>query len=68
MNIFVAGHNGMVGKAICNELLKSKNDINLIKADKQNLDLLNQHAVKEFFKVNQIYLIFQMLQIQYVKN
>tara|TARA_B100000989_G_scaffold21953_1_gene14441 strand:+ start:23496 stop:24452 length:957 start_codon:yes stop_codon:yes gene_type:complete len=54
MNIFVAGHNGMVGKAICNELLKSKNDINLIKADKQNLDLLNQHAVKEFFKVNQI--------------
>ncbi len=50
-NIFVAGHNGMVGSAI-----KKKLDVknNVITAEKSDLDLLNLENVKKFFKENRI--------------
>ena len=45
--IFVAGHNGMVGKAVCRSL-KKKGYQNLITCDRNNLDLSNSLAVDEF--------------------
>lgn len=55
--IFVAGHNGMVGSAICRQL--QNQDVELITASRQELDLTNQAQVKEFFnthKFDQTYL------------
>ena len=46
-NIFVAGHKGMVGGSI-HRLLSTRPDINLITAEKDDLDLRNQAAVSEF--------------------
>ncbi len=47
--IFIAGHNGMVGSAIwCN--LVAKGYINLIGKTREELDLLNQRAVADFFE------------------
>ena len=56
-NIFVAGHLGMVGSAIC-RILRNKN-INLVTKSKKELDLTNQKAVKKFFeeeRIDQVYL------------
>jgi len=57
-NIFIAGHKGMVGRAIVRQL--SQNPKNkLITADKTELDLTNQQAVNGFFaqnKIDQVYL------------
>jgi len=52
-NIFIAGHNGMVGSSLVRLL---KNDIknNIIMADKSELDLVNQAEVDNFFKQNAI--------------
>jgi len=47
--IFVAGHNGMVGKAIVN-LLKKKKFKNIIVKKKYDLDLTNSVSVKKFFQ------------------
>ena len=44
--IFVAGHNGMVGSAICRALQKLP--VNIITANKDELDLLNEGAVKSW--------------------
>lgn len=55
--IFVAGHNGMVGSAICRQL--QNQDVKLVTASRQELDLTNQAQVKEFFsthKFDQVYL------------
>lgn len=55
--IFVAGHNGMVGSAICRQL--KGQDVELITASRQELDLTNQPQVKDFFsahKFDQVYL------------
>ena len=46
--IFLAGHRGMVGSAICRNLLK-KGYKNLITRSSKELDLTNQHAVNNFF-------------------
>lgn len=46
--IFVAGHNGLVGAAICREL-QTKGYHNLIIRSSQELDLTNQMAVDTFF-------------------
>jgi len=58
MNIFVAGHRGMVGSAIVRAL--STNDANnIITATRSELDLLDQESVKSFFEhnnINQVYL------------
>ena len=47
--IYVAGHNGMVGSAIC-RLLKKRGYNNLILKSHSELDLTNQLDVNEFFK------------------
>ena len=55
--IFVAGHKGMVGSAIIRQL--SKVDVELITASRDELDLLDQHQVRDFFsenKFDQVYL------------
>ena len=56
--IFVAGHNGMVGSAICRELVSHEDD-ELITANRVDLDLCNQSLVHEFIsdqKIDQVYL------------
>lgn len=55
-NIFVAGHNGMVGSAICRRL--SAVGANVITAERSRLDLINQSSVNDFFKKNQIDEVF----------
>jgi GDP-L-fucose synthase len=47
--IFVAGHNGLVGSAICRELKKQGFE-NLILRSSKELDLTNQQAVNQFFQ------------------
>jgi GDP-L-fucose synthase len=47
--IFVAGHKGMVGSAICRQLQK-QTDVKLITRNRKELDLCNQTAVHEFMK------------------
>lgn len=51
--IFVAGHKGMVGSAICRRLL-SIGDTDLIVRDKSQLNLSRQKPVEAFFADNQI--------------
>ena len=53
MNIFVAGHNGMVGSAILRALSSNK-EHNIITANRLDLDLLNQESVNDFFRQNNI--------------
>jgi GDP-L-fucose synthase len=55
--IFVSGHSGMVGSAICRNL--SNKGIEVITSPRSELDLTNQHQVKEYFndnKFDQVYL------------
>ena len=52
LNIYVAGHKGMVGSALI-RLLKNQN-VELIIKDRSELDLLNQKQVQNFFKSNKI--------------
>ena len=47
--IYVAGHNGMVGSAICRELI-NKGYNNLIFRSSKELDLRNQQSVETFFE------------------
>jgi len=47
--IFVAGHRGMVGSAICRKLQKQA-DVEIITRTRDELDLCNQSAVYEFMK------------------
>lgn len=56
--IFIAGHNGMVGSAIIRQLSKDEG-VELITCAREELDLINQQAVLEFFKtekIDQVYL------------
>ncbi len=55
--IFIAGHNGLVGKSIFQKL---KNDEyqNLLYLDKKRLDLRNQLEVNNFFKKNKPEYVF----------
>jgi GDP-L-fucose synthase len=46
--IYIAGHRGMVGSAICRQLEKEGYK-NLIGRGSKELDLRNQHSVKDFF-------------------
>ena len=55
--VFVAGHRGMVGSAIFDQLVAVGNDV--ITASRDELDLTNQLQVESFFKThkfNQVYL------------
>ena len=47
--IFVAGHTGMVGSAICRQLQKQA-DVEIITRTRNELDLCDQSAVHEFMK------------------
>jgi len=56
--IFVAGHRGMVGSAIVRQLQKQQN-IELVLRTRSELDLTDQHAVRDFFateNIEQVYL------------
>jgi GDP-L-fucose synthase len=56
--IFVAGHGGMVGSAIVRRL-EQRNDLELVVRNRDQLDLVNQQAVNDFFKsaeVDEVYL------------
>lgn len=56
--IFVAGHNGMVGSAICRQLEKN-NNVEIVTRTRKELDLTNQSQVLSFFeteKIDQVYL------------
>lgn len=57
-NVFVAGHNGMVGSALVRQLAKD-NNVNLITKTRSELDLTNQADVCKFFAtsdIDQVYL------------
>lgn len=49
--VFVAGHNGMVGSAICRQLTSIGDEI--VTATRKELDLTSQSQVAEFFGDNQ---------------
>ncbi|WP_321146820.1 GDP-L-fucose synthase [Providencia alcalifaciens] len=51
--VFVAGHNGMVGSAIVRQLA-NRSDIELITKSRNELDLINQADVDNFFAHNEI--------------
>lgn len=51
--VFIAGHNGMVGKALVRALAGS-GEHELVTRSRKELDLTNQAAVKAFFKAEQI--------------
>jgi GDP-L-fucose synthase len=56
--VFVAGHKGMVGSAIVRKL-SAEPDVELILRSRQELNLLDQEAVKAFFlesNIDQVYL------------
>ena len=48
--IFVAGHKGMVGSAICKRL-QTQPDVELVTMSREELDLCDQVAVNEFMKI-----------------
>tara|TARA_Y100000816_G_scaffold292627_1_gene289283 strand:+ start:10821 stop:11786 length:966 start_codon:yes stop_codon:yes gene_type:complete len=52
-NVYIAGHNGMVGSSIYKKL-QDDSLINLITANRSKLDLTNQSAVSDYFKKNKI--------------
>ncbi|MGK0254464.1 MAG: GDP-L-fucose synthase [Mariniflexile sp.] len=56
--IYIAGHNGMVGSALIRQLKSDSSNI-IITASREELDLINQQAVNQFFvnnKIDQVYL------------
>jgi GDP-L-fucose synthase len=55
--IFVAGHRGMVGSAICRTLEKTGHK-NLVLRSSQELDLRNQQAVETFFQIEKPEYVF----------
>ncbi|SFH78063.1 GDP-L-fucose synthase [Pseudomonas guineae] len=55
--IFVAGHRGMVGSAIVRRL-RGLGYSNILTAGRDELDLLDQRAVRAFFSTNQIAQVF----------
>lgn len=48
--VWIAGHNGMVGRAVLRNIYKY--DCELLTAERDDLDLLNQHHVNEWIKKN----------------
>lgn len=48
--IFVAGHNGMVGRAICRQLSQNYVDSEVIIRTRDQLDLLDSYAVRSFLR------------------
>ena len=72
--IYVAGHKGMVGSAICRASTgasqNSNDPVTLITRDRQTIDLTNQAAVNQFFaseKPDQVYLAAAKLSPEFQK-
>lgn len=58
-NVYVAGHNGMVGSAICRHLELSDERTELITQSRQELDLTCQKSTQKFFNrhsIDEVYL------------
>jgi GDP-L-fucose synthase len=58
LNVYVAGHRGMVGSAIV-RLLEKKKGVKVIGRSRSELDLTNQAQVEDFFqteKIDQVYM------------
>lgn len=58
-NIFVAGHNGMVGSAIIRRLRQQSTQHRIVVAERNDIDLTDQQAVGHFFaseRIDQVYL------------
>jgi GDP-L-fucose synthase len=55
--IYVSGHNGMVGSAIV-RFLKESGYKDIITASREELELTNQSEVNNFFKLNEIDVVF----------
>jgi len=53
IKVFVAGHRGMVGSAIVRALTKQENNVELLLASRQELDLTNSAAVDTYMQLNQ---------------
>ena len=51
--VFIAGHSGMVGSAIARQL-SDRSDVEIISKSRQQLDLLDQTAVQNFFSTESI--------------
>jgi GDP-L-fucose synthase len=51
--VFIAGHNGMVGSAIVRQL-QGQAGVELVLRSRSELDLLDQHAVADFFQTENI--------------
>ena len=66
--VFVAGHKGMAGRAICKSLIKSgycnsEFGGSLITKEKKELNLLDNYAVINFFKKKDQYVILSAAKV-----
>lgn len=55
--VFVSGHKGMVGSAICRALIKTPS-VDLIIRERRELDLLDQKSVQQFFSKEKIDMVY----------
>ena len=58
MNVFIAGHNGMVGSAIRKKIKKDYFFKNILIAERQEVDLLNKQQTYSYLKNNNVQFIF----------
>ncbi len=59
LKVFIAGHNGLVGSALVRRLQSEKN-VEILTANRSDLDLRRQEQVESWFKTNspdQVYLV-----------
>ncbi|WP_119394245.1 GDP-L-fucose synthase [Salinibius halmophilus] len=54
MKVFVAGHRGMVGSAIVRQLESQQGNVEVVTRSRDELNLLDQQAVFEFFEQEQV--------------
>ncbi|MDR0753128.1 MAG: NAD-dependent epimerase/dehydratase family protein, partial [Holosporaceae bacterium] len=56
-SIYVAGHRGLVGSAIV-RCLRARGYVNILMKSSSELDLMNQQAVENFFRVEKPEYVF----------